>query len=51
MIDWTERRQRAARLLEEVGARIDVESEAGELTMPQQQLMEIARALGATREC
>jgi rhamnose transport system ATP-binding protein len=47
VIDWKERRRRAAKLLEEVGARIDVESEAGELTMPQQQLMEIARALGA----
>jgi rhamnose transport system ATP-binding protein len=47
LIDWTGRRRRAAQLLDEVGARIDVESEAGELTMPQQQLMEIARALGA----
>lgn len=47
VIDWKERRRRAAKLLEEVGARIDVESEAGQLTMPQQQLMEIARALGA----
>src|SRR5918911_1686273 len=30
-----------------VGARIDPEAQAGDLTMPQQQLVEIARALGA----
>jgi rhamnose transport system ATP-binding protein len=30
-----------------VGARIDPEAEAGDLSMPQQQLVEIARALGA----
>src|SRR2546430_4737381 len=46
-IDWGERRRHAAALLEQVGARIDVDSEAGVLTMPQQQLVEIARALGA----
>ena len=47
VVNWKERRRRAAELLQEVGARIDVEAEAGDLTMPQQQLMEIARALGA----
>ena len=46
-IDWRERRRRAEELLDRVGARIDPETEAGELTMPQQQLVEIARALGA----
>lgn len=46
-INWRERRRRAAELLARVGARIDPETEAGELTMPQQQLVEIARALGA----
>ncbi|HEX3100239.1 MAG TPA: sugar ABC transporter ATP-binding protein, partial [Pyrinomonadaceae bacterium] len=33
-------------LLDRVGARIDTEAFAGELSMPQQQLVEIARALG-----
>ena len=46
-IDWSQRRRQAARLLAEVGARIDVNAEAGGLTMPEQQLVEIARALGA----
>src|SRR6185295_18038030 len=39
--------QRAKDLLARVGARIDPAAEAGDLTMPQQQLVEIARALGA----
>jgi rhamnose transport system ATP-binding protein len=47
LIDWNERRQRAATLLEKTGARIDVDDDAGNLTMPEQQLVEIARALGA----
>jgi rhamnose transport system ATP-binding protein len=34
-------------LLARVGARIDPETEAGSLSMPEQQLVEIARALGA----
>src|SRR5436305_12907064 len=46
-IDWRVRRQRATELLARVGAKIDPESEAGDLTMPQQQLVEIARAVGA----
>lgn len=46
-VDWRARRSRATDLLGRVGARIDPESEAGDLTMPQQQLVEIARALGA----
>src|SRR5919206_1994530 len=46
-IDWRRRRLVAAELLAQVGARIDPDREAGELTMPQQQLVEIARALGA----
>src|ERR1700754_344274 len=35
-IDWKARRRRAAELLAQVGARIDVEMLAGELSMPQQ---------------
>lgn len=46
-VNWRERRERAARLLGEVGAKISPETTAGELSMPQQQLVEIARALGA----
>src|SRR5256885_13528705 len=44
-VDWRARRQRATELLARVGAKIDPESEAGDLTMPQQQLVEIARAV------
>jgi rhamnose transport system ATP-binding protein len=47
-VDWPRRRQRARKLLAEVGAAIDPEMEAGSLSMPQQQLVEIARALGAS---
>ena len=47
MVDWSARRSRAAELLGRVGARIDPEREARELSMPEQQLVEIARALGA----
>ena len=47
-IKWKSRRARAADLLHQVGARISPDTTAGELSMPQQQLVEIARALGAT---
>jgi rhamnose transport system ATP-binding protein len=46
-VDWASRKQKASELLARVGAKIDPDAEAGELTMPQQQLVEIARALGA----
>lgn len=46
-IDWKARRNKAKELLAEVGAKIDVDADAGSLSMPQQQLVEIARALGA----
>lgn len=46
-VDWGARRRRAAELLARVGAEIDPDADAGDLTMPQQQLVEIARALGA----
>lgn len=45
-IDWRGRRQRAASLLAQVGAKISPDTLAGELSMPEQQLVEIARALG-----
>jgi rhamnose transport system ATP-binding protein len=47
VVDWKSRRRKAADLLAQVGAKINPETEAGSLTMPQQQLVEIARALGA----
>ena len=46
-VRWGERRDRARRLLDKIGARIDPEVEVRRLTMPEQQLVEIARALGA----
>lgn len=46
-INWKARHVRATELLAQVGAKISTEALAGELTMPQQQLVEIARALGA----
>ena len=45
-VDWQLRKRRAEALLARVGAHIDPDTEAGDLTMPQQQLVEIARALG-----
>jgi rhamnose transport system ATP-binding protein len=46
-VDWQERRRRATELLARVGAKIDPAAEAKDLSMPQQQLVEIARAVGA----
>ena len=46
-VDWNERRKRTRSLLAEVGATIDPDAEAGGLSMPQQQLVEIACAIGA----
>jgi rhamnose transport system ATP-binding protein len=46
-VNWNERHSRARHLLDQVGAKIDTTALAYDLTMPQQQLVEIARALGA----
>lgn len=46
-VDWAWRRAKARGLLEWVGARIDPETTVSRLSMPEQQLVEIARALGA----
>jgi rhamnose transport system ATP-binding protein len=46
-VDWRRRRARATELLARVGARIDVDAPARDLRMAEQQLVEIARALGA----
>jgi len=46
-IDWIERRQHARRLLDRLGAAIDADRIAETLSMPEQQLVEIAKAIGA----
>jgi rhamnose transport system ATP-binding protein len=46
-IRWGDRRRRARQLLVRIGAAIDPDIEVRRLTMPEQQLVEIARALGA----
>jgi rhamnose transport system ATP-binding protein len=46
-VDWCARRRRAAELLAQAGASIDPDRIAGTLSLPEQQLLEIARALGA----
>jgi len=49
-VNWRARNARARELLGRIGARIDPQTPAGALTMPEQQLVEIARALGASPE-
>ncbi len=46
-VRWGERRSRARDLLQRIGAHIDPDAEVRRLSMPEQQLVEIARALGA----
>jgi rhamnose transport system ATP-binding protein len=46
-IDWAARRARAQELLHRIGAEISPETEVRRLSMPEQQLVEIACALGA----
>jgi rhamnose transport system ATP-binding protein len=46
-INWSARRRRAAELLRQVRAGIDPDALACDLSMPQQQMLEIARAIGA----
>jgi rhamnose transport system ATP-binding protein len=46
-VDWRERRLNAGRLLARIGSQIDPQRLAGTLSMPEQQMVEIARALGA----
>ena len=46
VLDWRTRRQRAEELLAQAGARINPDAVAGTLSMPEQQLVEIGRALG-----
>ncbi len=46
-VDWTRRRERAHDLLSRIGAAISPDAEVRALSMPEQQLVEIACALGA----
>jgi len=46
-VDWPGRRARAAELLQRIGANIRPDAEVRSLSMPEQQLVEIACALGA----
>lgn len=46
-LNWKNRRERTLELLKRVGAAIDPETEVRKLSMPEQQLVEIARSLGA----
>ena len=46
-IDWRSRRSRATELLAQIGAVIDPDVSADDLSLPQQQLLEVAKAIGA----
>ena len=46
-VRWGARRDRARRLLDRIGATIDPDAEVRTLSMPEQQLVEIARSVGA----
>ena len=46
-VRWGQRQVRARELLDRIGAAIDPQTEVRRLSMPEQQLVEIARALGA----
>jgi len=46
-VRWSDHRRRALELLQRIGAEIDPDTEIRNLSMPEQQLVEIARALGA----
>lgn len=47
-VDWKSRRAKASELLARIGAEFDTEVLAGSLSMPEQQMVEIARSLGAS---
>ena len=46
-VHWKARRQRALELLQRAGGTIDPDRLAGSLSMPEQQIIEIAKAIGA----
>ena len=46
VVKWKQRHEKAHELLQRVGAEIDPDTEVRKLSMPEQQLVEIAKALG-----
>jgi len=46
-VKWSQRREHAAQLLQRIGAEISPDAEVRSLSMPEQQLVEIACAIGA----
>src|SRR5579862_553511 len=46
-VNWKERNRRAIELIERIGASIDPQRRVSTLSMPEQQIVEIARAIGA----
>src|SRR5262249_2374356 len=46
-VNWKRRREEAAELMSRIGASIDPERLVSTLSMPEQQLVEIAKAIGA----
>jgi rhamnose transport system ATP-binding protein len=46
-VDWGARRRRASELLERIGASLDPSRLVSTLTMPEQQIVEIAKAIGS----
>jgi rhamnose transport system ATP-binding protein len=46
-VRWPARKHRAARLLERIGTAVDPDRLVGSLSMPEQQIVEIAKAIGA----
>jgi len=46
-VDWSARRRSAVQLLEQIGAGIDPRRDVATLSMPERQLVEIAKAIGA----
>lgn len=49
-VDWTARRHTAAALLERIGAPLDPDRLVERLSMPEQQMVEIAKAIGANAQ-
>jgi len=49
-VNWRSKREYAAKALQRVGARIRPDTLAGSLSMPEQQLVEIAKAIGTNAE-
>jgi rhamnose transport system ATP-binding protein len=49
-VDWRKRREHAAELLARIGARISPDVRAANLSMPEQQMVEIAKAMDANAQ-